>query len=210
MQFFPDLIAGLSRQMQLPLPGLDAQMEMAPPHRGRPSAEEIAARNPRLAAVLVLLYPLASVPHVVMIQRPVYAGVHSGQISLPGGAFESQDSDLAATALRECKEELGVNTDRLQLLGPLSELYIPPSNFLVHPFVAFATERPRFVPQQEEVAAVLEFKLSDFLEEANHGIKKIDLPQAQFETPAYYLGEHEIWGATAMMMREFAVLTASI
>lgn len=210
MQYFPDLIAGLSQRMQQPLPGLDIQMEMSPPHRGRPTAKEIAAKNPRMAAVLLLLYPHEENTKLVMIQRPVYAGVHSGQISLPGGAYENHDSDLAATALRESREELGIVSESLKLLGPLSALYIPPSNFMVHPYVAITHERPHFVPQPEEVAEVLEFKLVDFLERNNQITKKIQLPQLHFDTPAYRIGQHEIWGATAMIMREFAELTAAI
>jgi len=203
---FNDLISSLKTALQQPLPGLDAQMEMAPPHRGRPDHTWVKAQNPRQAAVLALLYPIAGLAHVVLTQRLDYLGVHSNQISFPGGRLEAGDRDLADAALRETEEEVGISRQDIQLLGPLSELYIPPSNFLVQPYLGYSANRPIFIPQPSEVKEILEVPLHFFQDTKNLSSTRFELNGQQFETPCYLYEGRIIWGATAMMLRELEVI----
>jgi len=203
---FTELISALQLALQQPLPGLDVQMEMAPPHRGRPDLAWVMAQNPRRAAVLAFIYPVAGEAQLVLTQRPDYPGVHSNQISFPGGRLEAGDRDLADAALREAEEEVGLNRNEVVLLGPLSELYIPPSNFLVQPYLGYGLERPAFVPQQSEVKEILEVPLRFFQDSENYSSTRFDLNGQSFETPCYVYKERIIWGATAMMLRELEVL----
>lgn len=192
--------------MQQPLPGLDVQMEMAPPNRGRPDKNWVVAQNPRKAAVLAFIYPIHAEAHIALIQRPSYAGVHSDQISFPGGQLEAGDQNLADAALREAEEEVGLRREWINMLGPLSELYIPPSNFLVQPYLAYGLERPQFVAQVSEVKEILEVPLRFFQDPGNLSKTRFDLNGQSFETPCYSYEDRIIWGATAMMLRELEVM----
>ncbi|MEL6862853.1 MAG: CoA pyrophosphatase, partial [Bacteroidota bacterium] len=130
---------------------------------------------------------------------------HSGQVSFPGGRYEPEDKSLASGAIREAQEEVGINPSDIQLLGRLTELYIPVSNFLVHPFVGFVNHRPSFIPQESEVAEILEVPLSHLLDPMNTRTTKIHLPQNVIlsDVPYYHVAQKVVWGATAMMLSEF-------
>jgi 8-oxo-dGTP pyrophosphatase MutT (NUDIX family) len=203
---FPALIAALKAALQQPLPGLDTQMEMAPPHRGRPDQAWVMAQNPRRAAVLIFIYPIAGEAHVVLTQRPDYPGVHSSQISFPGGQLEAGDHDLSEAALRETEEEVGLSRSEVSILGAMSELYIPPSNFLVQPFLAYGLKKPEFIPQASEVKEILEVPLHFFQDRTKISTTRFQLNGQDFETPCYVFEKRIIWGATAMMLRELEVL----
>lgn len=189
------------------LPGWDAQLELSPPYREKYDLEQIKKTNPKVAAVLIMLYEndeaLIEFPITL---RQTYEGVHSGQFSLPGGSFEPRDIDLSNTAARETCEELGVRDDCIDIVTQLTELYIPPSNFLVYPFVGVYSGLPEFFPQEEEVAEIIPLDLSAFLHAQP---ENFDMKFGQYtvEIPGYNLGEGEcIWGATAMILSEFASL----
>lgn len=203
---FQELISSLQTALLQPLPGLDVQMEMAPPHRGRPDQAWVMAQNPRRAAVLAFLYPVQGEAHLVLTQRPDYPGVHSSQISFPGGQVEEGDGDLSETAVREAEEEVGLERSMVHLLGPLSELYIPPSNFLVQPYLAYGLDRPEFLPQPSEVKEILEIPLRFFQDSRSVSTMHFELQGQKFETPCYLYEGRIIWGATAMMLRELEVL----
>lgn len=146
---------------------------------------------------------------MVFIRRPLYDGAHSGQIAFPGGRFESGDKSLQYTALRESKEEVGVDPSQVEVVAELSPLYIPPSNYVVSPFVGLADQRPDFVPDKKEVDSLLELALSSFTDQGSRMMKPIVLSTGQrMETPCYGIDGHIIWGATAMIMAEFLELTA--
>ena len=193
--------------LERPLPGWPAQREMAPaPRRNRPREGEPSRR----AAVLVLLYPRAD-DHaltVTLLRRPPYGGVHGGQLCLPGGRQEREET-LVETALRETYEEIGVGRERIAVLGRLTQIYIPGSNYDVRPFVGFLTRQPCFRADPREVAEILEVPLRHLLAPDARRIKRVkDSVLGERVIPYFGVGEHELWGATAMILNEFiAVMT---
>lgn len=187
------------------LPGLDAQLKMAPIIR----KEEISSLGEGMAAVksavLFLFYPMENGRvGTVFIQRPVYTGAHSGQISFPGGRFEKYDASLQETALRETFEEIGVPAQSVKVVKRLSDLFIPPSNYIVSPFLGITLQRPHFIPEPAEVEKILEIELKAFFMPENSVMTKITLSTGfSFQTPCFSINGYTIWGATAMMISEF-------
>ncbi len=163
------------------------------------------AAAPRLGGVLLLLYCAGEALHLVLTKRPDYEGVHGGQVSFPGGRHEPPET-LAATALRETHEELGVDPAHVELLGEMTPLFVVPSNFEVHPFVGRYTGsgRPRIVPDAREVAAVVEVPLSMLLDPSTRVLESMELRGGlRLRVPCFRVGDYRVWGATAMMLSEF-------
>lgn len=159
--------------------------------------------QPRKAAVLMLFYPKNGVTHLALIVRNSYPGVHSSQIGFPGGKVELSDIDLQETALRETHEEIGIPAHKVTIIKPFSEIYIPPSNFMVSPFMGIASEELIFTPDPREVKRVLEFPLAEFLDENTITNTKMTTSYAtDIEVPAFKVDKFIVWGATAMMMSE--------
>lgn len=184
--------------------GFGAQRRMMPAGRPVGRAGEGAAA-PRLGGVLVLLYCANEELHLVLTQRPDYDGVHSGQVSFPGGRHEPPET-LETTALRETYEEIGVPAADVELIGSLTPLFVVPSNFEVHPFVGrFRRDgRPVFAPDVREVAAILEVPLRLLLDPATRVEESMELRGGlRLRVPCFRVGEHRVWGATAMMLSEF-------
>lgn len=205
-QFPPRLADRLHAFLAGPLPGRAGQARMAPvPYRGSMDDrwEAIPAQH-REAAVLLLLYPDATGhPHLALIRRPDYSGPHSGQVALPGGRREG-DETLLQTALRETQEEIGVDPAPLAQLGALSSLYVRASNHLVYPFVAAAVGRPNFTPCEREVAAVIEVPLGRLLDRRFRGVEVVRFEQfGRVRVPYFALPGTRIWGATGMILGEF-------
>lgn len=197
----------LSEALQGTLPGLNVQHKLVPAGRKSINLEEIKITNiPRKAGVLALFYPVKEVPHLVLMKRHDYPGVHSGQISFPGGQWEQHDPDLYATALRETCEEIGVPQTAVKVLGGLSEVYIPPSNFLVQPVVGVAAVRPQFVPEVQEVQKILEIPFNAFLNPSNLRETEVNVQGSTLRVPAYLIHNEVVWGATAMMIAELTHL----
>lgn len=178
---------------------------MAPANRlATPEYLKNLSAQPRLSAVTLLLFAAQdNSPSLLLIERPVYDGVHSGQIALPGGKMEDSDKSLEHTALREMKEETGFDGE-VEILGKLSDVYIPPSNFLVTPFVAYTNSRPLWKPDEREVASLIEAPL-DFLNDdrlVGEG-EFITSSKYKVKAPFFIFQSHRIWGATAIMLSEF-------
>lgn len=198
------LIDSLQKRLSEPLPGAEAQYRMAHLSR-RPPALDIPA-DARLAGVLALFYPKAGNWHLVFIERNTDNpnDRHSGQISFPGGKFESSDGSLRQTALRETEEEIGIAASSIQVIGSLSELYIPVSNFLVSPTVGFIDFAPQFIPHPGEVKSILEAPFSLFLEKDTIATTDLTLASGFVlrDVPYFKIGSKVLWGATAMIMSE--------
>jgi 8-oxo-dGTP pyrophosphatase MutT (NUDIX family) len=203
MTEFQKFIEGLKIKLARPLPGLHSQLKMASITRQVLDGKVVIPDNVRKAGVLVLFYPSKNEIFIAFIKRTEYPGVHSGQVAFPGGGWEEQDKDLTATALREAEEEIGVARQTVNILGKLSDLFIPPSNFLVSPMVGYTMTKPDFVPEPEEVDSVLEIPLKKLLDTDSKQDKEIHIfPDINITVPCYYVDGHVIWGATAMMLSE--------
>lgn len=197
-QFINSLADGLRD-----LPGWQAQYQMSPQFRMKPDEAAPYYKDARLGGVLILFYPHNETINTVLIQRPTYQGVHSGQIAFPGGRKEEQDADLITTALREAEEEVNVASQRVTVLNSLTELYIPPSNFLVTPVVGYTTERPNFKPEEREVESILEVPVAELTDKKIRGVKEITPREGvTFHSPYYNVQGKTVWGATAMMISE--------
>ena len=201
---FTDFIKYLPKIEKETLLSTDAHAKMAPLERiSYLKQENYIDKNPRKAAVLMLFYPKDSVTHLALIVRNTYPGVHSSQIGFPGGKVEDFDVDLMETALRETHEEVGIPPEKIQIVKPFSEIYIPPSNFLVAPFMGISKEELTFIPDLDEVKRVLEFSITDFLDEKSITKVKMSTSYAtDIEVPAFMVDKYIVWGATAMMMNE--------
>lgn len=186
---------------------MDAHERLMPSTRRTIYRDITIPDNAKKSAVLLLFYPEENGLHFPLIERTAYPGVHSKQIGLPGGAWEQSDPDYIATALRETEEEIGVSRQNIEVLGLLSSLYIPPSNFWVQPVVGFIQARPAFVPDPNEVEQVITAALSPLLGENAAVESKVQHSSGMHLTvPSYIIGGHVVWGATAMMISEVAAL----
>jgi 8-oxo-dGTP pyrophosphatase MutT (NUDIX family) len=202
---FTEFINRLTRELALPLPGMQVQLQMTSNRRVREMMEFRQSEQAIKSSVLVLLFPGRenAQPTFVVTLRPTYEGIHSGQISLPGGRFELTDENLMQTALRETDEEIGMDPAEVTIIGQLTELYIPPSNYLVQPFVGFTSGSPIFNPQPKEVEQIIEIPVRQLLDEKNVREKEISVAGIQFSTPSFVIDGTTIWGATAMILNEF-------
>jgi len=188
------------RLKHLPLPGISVQLKMAPPSR-RVEIERNPNQTPRNSAVLICFFPKNGETHLIMIKRAVDETVHSGQIAFPGGKAEKEDDSLENTALRETFEEVGIQPQQIEIIGKLTDLYIPPSNYLVAPFVGILQEEPHITPNYEVDRALI-IPLSDLMNQANCMEKTISVRSIQLQVPCYTLDGEIIWGASSMMLAE--------
>ena len=198
---------------KLPLPGQEAHFKMVPPIRERLIKEKRhLAKDPKKAGVMALFYPNdVGTVQLLLILRKTYSGVHSNKIGFPGGKVEKEDQNLLRTALRETYEEVGVVPKDINVLKELSEVYIPPSNFLVTPFVGLYENPKPFVPQESEVEDLVEVALSDFLNDINLIEQELSTSYAQnIKVPAFQLNGQIVWGATAMMLSEIRFLLKKV
>lgn len=186
------LDAQASHAKMSPVERMDLERKLNPDHQ-----------NPQKAAVMVLIYPKNEEAHLVLIVRPSYPGVHSSQVSFPGGKAEATDTSFLQTALRECDEEVGVEAQKVNFIKQLHSVYIPPSNFLMHPFLGFSNETLSFIPQVSEVQRILEVPLRFFLQDASLTSQKMNTSYGiQIKVPGWDFEQHFIWGATAMVLSE--------
>lgn len=199
-----ELIKKIEQAIQNGLPGDSAHQKMAPYRRTSATLALQSQLNPRLSGVLCLLFPdKENQWNSVLIKRQEYSGTHSAQVSFPGGKKEESDADLLVTSLRECAEEIGIHLDKQQVIGSLSEVYIPPSNFLVKPHIAWLDRRPDFVPDPREVNYLIEFPILRLLEADVVMETKVKTGQGlQMQVPYFAIGNEIVWGATAAILSE--------
>ncbi|MFN2260890.1 MAG: CoA pyrophosphatase [Psychroflexus sp.] len=201
---FSSLLNFVSKVKKNVLPGEEFQYQMAPLFRqDELKKSTVKDKNPNEAGVLALLYPKNDIAYMAFILRKTYKGVHSNQIGFPGGRVEDEDQTYLETAIRETEEEIGVCAENIKPIRALTELYIPPSNFLVHPFLGFIDYEPIFVLQEDEVENILEIPLADCLDESKIKQEIINASYAkQINVPAFNFDGNIVWGATAMILSE--------
>lgn len=203
MEFnFHEVITTLQSAFRRPLPGWDAQRKMAP--ASRLSNPEYLKLIPEFkkGSVLLLLYPVNTSPNFILIER-ASGGVHGSQVALPGGKHESADGTLEFTALRETHEEIGIHPRSVEVIGNLTELFIPASRYMVYPFVGMLNEKPEFILNQEEVHTIIEVPLNEFLNRNRVAEKKFKTSYGLLQAPYFSYRNFEIWGATSMILNEF-------
>ena len=157
----------------------------------------------RKSAVMITLFFREKSLRSLLIQRAVYPGAHSGQISLPGGKQDLSDKNLLETAIRETFEEISVRVDENEVIGSLSPLTIPISQFTVYPFIALLPQTPNYKSDENEVVGIIEYDVWDFVHHANIDIYKVKGVNTELEAPAFNINGHIVWGATAMILNEF-------
>ncbi|MFT5715111.1 MAG: 8-oxo-dGTP pyrophosphatase MutT (NUDIX family) [Flavobacterium sp.] len=200
-QYFLEYVPNLS---EAKLPAMEAHIKMAPFERIESLKNKaVENKSPRMAAVMMLFYPKNGITHLVLIVRNSYEGVHSGQIAFPGGKFETEDENFSRTALRETHEEVGVSPAIIDVIKSFTEVYVPPSNFMVHPFLGICKEEICFVLDPTEVSSIIELPLSVFLnDEILIEAKMSTSYSKEINVPAFDIEGHVVWGATAMMLSE--------
>ena len=191
----------IKSKLRLPLPGYESHRKVMGQRKPMTSLD-LESVKPRKSAVLVHLYLHLGQLHLSYIERPEYNGVHSKQISFPGGKVEPEDESLMHTAIREANEEVNIKFEDLEIIGSLTEIYIPPSNFLVQPYVSFQNQRPNFIPDLREVGQIIEIPVSNLMNQ------KLDIYQVLrddgvLNVKGYQLEGKVLWGATAMITKEF-------
>ena len=198
---FVEFSSELPKIEKIPLPGLWRDHGLIPD-----------PNHLRWAGVLCLFYPDCNgKTHFVLIRRQSDGGAHSGQIAFPGGRRDDQEVDLSLTALRECEEEIGVSRETIKLIKPMSELYIPPSDFWVQPFIGITHSTPEFTPQAEEVAGIIEVPAKDLFAELYLKMETIETPSlGSVKAPVFDFQGNRVWGATALMLYEMRQLMGQI
>ena len=192
----------LKKRLNKPLPGLPAQLNMVPNPRPGNKVYTDVLDSCKRAGVLLLLYLKGTHVFMVLTRRTDLLELHQAQISFPGGGQEEGET-FEQTALRETKEELGIQPSAIQILGKLTPLYIPPTNYCIYPVVARMKKQPRFKPSPYEVAEVLEIPLNYLVDPATIRREKWTLHGKDVDVPFYYFEDNKIWGATAMALAEF-------
>lgn len=201
---FDEFLKYTAKIQNVELPATQAHAKMAPSNRlDLLKSIDFNKVTPKEAAVLMLCYPKKEQTHLALIVRNTYNGVHSSQIAFPGGKVEPEDADFSITALRETQEEIGIEASQINLIRPFTSVYIPPSNFMVYPFMGYSDKELVFTLQEEEVAGIIELPLIDFLDDRiiENKIMKTSYAAA-FEVPGFQVDQHFVWGATAMMLSE--------
>ncbi|MFA5298227.1 MAG: CoA pyrophosphatase [Lutibacter sp.] len=204
---FDDFKNNVSKLSATALGGLEAQFKLAPKFRQKYTQELIDAQNPKKAAVLALFYPnFQRETSFLLTLRAAYKGIHASQISFPGGKFDSSDESLENTALREAHEEVGIQPYDVRIFKQMTDVFIPPSNFMVTPFLGLLDYTPTLtknIEVEENILVLLEDLLSD--NAFSSAILSTSYAK-NMEVPCFMLNNHIVWGATAMMLNEIKEL----
>ena len=206
------IISQLRTALAGPLPGLEAQLRMAP----RPRVGWDPLKFPddaRAAAALLLLYPHNDTASLTLTVRGAEMRNHTGQVSFPGGRVDDGET-IEQAAVREAYEEVGVDPRAVEILGRLTPLHIPVSRYLLHPIVGFASMRPAFQRAEWEVARIIEAPVAILRDPAT--IKRemrtrvVNGQTIEVEVPFFDIDGEKVWGATAMVLAEFCALLAPL
>lgn len=210
---FDTFLKSVVKIKHLQLLGEQSHAKMSPPYRLE-LAEKMRAKHKdaKTAGVMALFYPnTEGRTYLVLILRKTYKGVHSAQVGFPGGRYEGDDKNIKITALRETEEEVGVPISLINVIKPMSPLYIPPSNFMVYPHVAISEVTLDFIKQDDEVEAIIEVDLDSFLDDSNIITTRVPTSfNVEVDVPAFKLNGHIVWGATAMMLGEIKDLLKQV
>lgn len=202
---FNEFLKSVSNIKNIPLPAESSQFKMSPPFRLKlQELQKDKIKDAKHAGVVAMFYPNASnETTLVLILRKTYKGVHSAQVGFPGGKLEAQDASIQAAAVRETFEEVGVPEDHIDILRAMTQVYIPPSNFYVQPFIGITKKTPVFIKEDAEVEDIIEVTLTDFLNDNAVITKTVSTSYSvEVVVPAFKLNDHVVWGATAMMLSE--------
>ncbi|MEM1128205.1 MAG: CoA pyrophosphatase [Bacteroidota bacterium] len=202
---FDRFAEAVRRRLRQPLPGSEAQLRMALGYRHDADLASVRGKRCREAGVLIALYPLAEEPTLVLTVRRSELRDHAGQVSLPGGRREAEET-LAETALREAHEEVNIAPESVELVGALTPLYIPPSRFCVYPQVGILARRPPLHATDAEVARILEVPVRHLMKPSTRRLTPRTLGGAPVDVPSFLVEGHDVWGATAMMLAELLVV----
>lgn len=203
----------ISKIENIPLPAEPSQLKMSPPFReALQEKQKHLIKDAKKAGVMALFYPNSiQETYLVLILRKTYKGVHSAQVGFPGGKLELSDISIKAAAMRETFEEVGVPVHDIEVLRELTQVYIPPSNYFVQPFIGISKHTPHFIKQDDEVEDILEITLNDFINDANVVTKTVSTSyNMDVVVPAFNLNGHVVWGATAMMLSEIKDLLKQV
>lgn len=198
MDFYTSITL-LQERLKAPLPGVASHQKYM--HPGRSTVIRPDARS---SAVLILLYPHHNQAYFPLILRPQYDGTHGGQMALPGGKSEPSDETIVRTALREAQEEIGIRALDVQVLGHLTEVNIPISNYVVYPIVGALNYAPEFYPDAREVDKIYPTPLEDLRKYAEIQEKRIFVGKQEINVPGFEIEDTWVWGATALMLSELS------
>ncbi|PJB12203.1 MAG: coenzyme A pyrophosphatase [Flavobacteriales bacterium CG_4_9_14_3_um_filter_40_17] len=203
--YFDEFLERIPKLEKIPLTGVVSHLKLAPLERFNSLINmSIDKQKVRSAAVLSLVYKNENgEASLVLTKRRAYTGIHSNQISFPGGKAEKHDSGLQATAIRETEEEIGIQKNKIELIRQLTDVYIPPSNFLVSPFLGYTNSIPHFIKQDSEVESIIAVRIKDLMSDEYLTRRLIDTSYAtKIDVPAFDFDGQIVWGATAMMLSE--------
>ncbi|PKP34362.1 MAG: CoA pyrophosphatase [Bacteroidetes bacterium HGW-Bacteroidetes-15] len=206
MHAFNNIVKSLKINLAKDLPGLSSQLKMAPALRDRPEFPKSPNSATKNSAVLISIFPDNKCAKTILIKRTVYKGVHSGQISFPGGKADDSDVNLIETALREAEEEVGINPSEVEVLGTLTSLFIPVSNILVVPVVGVIPKPKKLHLNLQEVEYTISVDLMQFKDIRNISVKTISVNSLSISAPYYSVENEVVWGATAMLISELTEL----
>jgi 8-oxo-dGTP pyrophosphatase MutT (NUDIX family) len=192
----------IRHEIETGLPGSEGQNLMAPEVRNLD--EFLRKHNPpkKDSAVLILFFKEDDRHKFILIKRPEYDGPHSGQIAIPGGRYEKEDENLINTALREAKEEVGINPEEVEVMGSLSPLFIPVSGSQVLPVMGFIAHIPKLTPEINEVAEIIITDIETLVDPSIIKVERLYIGEREIDAPYFDIQGHHVWGATAMILSE--------